>query len=306
MTVDVHHIDLMHLGIPGAIGAWVAKGPTGWVVIESGPASCWETLHTGLQALGVTTDQIAALLLTHIHLDHAGGAWKFADQGIPVHVHAKGAPHLIDPSRLERSSRRIFGERFDTLWGSLQPCDQSLVVAHEHQDVVHVGGLRFQAIETPGHADHHHAWHLLDGDGGDLFCGDAAAMVVPGTDWITIPMPPPEFCLRRWMATLDHIEHGPWSRLRLTHGGTRLDLNTHIARLRTSMQHQVDWILKSAAEPFEERAAAYRSMLWAAAEADGVSRALFEQHVTPGLIDMNLAGIDRWKAIDQENQAARG
>ena len=74
MTVDVHHIDLMHLGIPGAIGAWVVKGPTGWVVIESGPASCWETLHTGLQALGVTIDQIAALLLTHIHLDHAGGA----------------------------------------------------------------------------------------------------------------------------------------------------------------------------------------------------------------------------------------
>ncbi|MCH2141393.1 MAG: MBL fold metallo-hydrolase [Phycisphaerales bacterium] len=294
MCLGVHHIDLMHMGIPGAIGAWAVHGPDGWIVIESGPATCWEVLRSGLESLGATPDTIAALLVTHIHLDHAGGAWRFAQLGIPVHVHTKGAAHLIDPSRLERSSRRIFGDRFDTLWGALQPCEHALVHAHEDHDIVRAGGLSFQAINTPGHADHHHAWHLLEGDGEDLFCGDAAAMVVPGTNWITIPMPPPEFRLERWLESLERIEHGPWTRLRLTHGGTQVAITEHIAQLRTSMQMQVDWIADSVSQPPKERIEAYRTWLWEQAEAHGVPESLFEQHVSPGLVSMNLAGVDRW------------
>ena len=294
MPPAIHAIDLVHMNVPGAIAAWAVEGPDGWVVIESGPASCWNTLRTGLESLGATIDNIAALLVTHIHLDHAGGAWNFVDRGIPVHVHEAGAAHLIDPSRLEKSSRRIFGERFETLWGALKPCDASRVHAYRNGDIVSAAGLQFAAIETLGHANHHHAWHLLDHDSGDLFSGDAAAMLVPGTEWITIPMPPPEFDLDVWMAAIDRIETGPWTRLRLTHGGTVADISAHLKQLRISMRDQVQWIAATAEMPPEKREQEYRKMLWKQASGAHVPESLFRDHVSPGLIKMNLGGIDLW------------
>ena len=296
MPPAIHAIDLVHMNIPGAITAWAVEGPDGWVVIESGPASCWNTLRTGLESLGATIDSIAALLVTHTHLDHAGGAWNFVDRGIPVYVHKAGAAHLIDPSRLKKSSQRIFGERFETLWGALEPCDASRVHACRDGDIVSAAGLQFAAIETLGHANHHHAWHLLDQDSSDLFSGDAAAMLVPGTEWITIPMPPPEFDLDVWMTTIDRIETGPWARLRLTHGGTVENISTHLEQLRISMRDQIQWIAATAEMPPEKRGEEYRKMLWKRASDSNVSESLFHDHVGPGLITMNLGGIDRWAA----------
>lgn len=287
----IEAIDLMHMNVPGAIAAWVVEGPDGWVLIESGPASCHDALRAGLERLGIKPRDLAALLLTHIHLDHAGGAWRFAQAGVPVHVHHIGVGHLVDPSRLERSSRRIFGQRFDTLWGSLEPCPEQHVHAIGDGDVVQAAGLAFMAVETPGHAAHHHAWHLLDSE--DLFSGDAAAMRVPGTAWITIPMPPPEFDLDGWMTTIDRLGDGPWRRFRLTHGGTVRDIPEHLAQLRTSMRAQVSWIQATHADD-PARGEAYRAMLHEAAAAHEVPEALFRAHVTPGLVQMNLSGVDRW------------
>ncbi|MDP7029618.1 MAG: MBL fold metallo-hydrolase [Phycisphaerales bacterium] len=296
-----HAIDLMHMGVPGAISAWLVRGPAGDVLIESGPASTGETLDAGLRSLGVEPASLSALLLTHIHLDHAGGAWRLARLGVPVHVHAFGAPHLIDPSRLDRSARAIYGDRFDTLWGPLEPCPAELVHARSDGDVVHAAGLSFAAVETTGHANHHHAWHALET--GELFVGDAAAMRVPGTDWITVPMPPPEFDLDRWLATLDRIEGGPWTRLRLTHGGTVQDIPSHLRQLRSSMSDQVVWIT---GHQGPGRRADYLETLRSQAARYDVPEPLFEAHVTRGLVDMNLAGVDRWNARRAEMDRPHG
>jgi len=286
----IEAVDLLHMGVPGAIAAWAIEGPEGWVLVESGPASTGEALDAGLAALGVQPGELAAVVLTHIHLDHAGGAWRLAALGVPVYVHAVGHPHLVDPSRLERSARRIYGDRYDTLWGPMQPCPEAITRAVADGGVVEAGGLRLQAIETLGHARHHHAWHLLGTD--ILFSGDAAAMRVPGTDWITIPMPPPEFDRDAWQASLDRIEHGPWSRLLLTHGGIVDDIPAHLSQLRGSMEEQVAWIVQHAGDP--DRLNAYRALLTARASAAGVPDTLVRAHVTPGLLEMNLTGVDRW------------
>lgn len=292
--IRIELIDLMHQGVAGAIGAWAIQGPTGWVLIESGPASAWDAIEAGLGALDIDPADLAAVLVTHIHLDHSGGAWQFAKRGVPIYVHAVGAPHLIDSDRLESSARRIFGERFESLWGAVEPCDASLVHATRDGDIVEAAGMRLQAIDTPGHALHHHAWHLLDGDAGDLFTGDAAVMRVPGTSWLTIPMPPPEFDLPAWSRTLDLLESGPWTRFRLTHGGTVEDIPGHLNQVRQSMHEQVGWIRQSGDLDRPARIEAYRDMLWTAAQAHRVPRALFDAHVTAGLMTMNLNGVDRW------------
>jgi len=290
---NIHEIDLLHQGVTGAISAWLVQSDAGNVLIESGPASTLPALCDGLRRHGTDLDALDALLLTHIHLDHAGAAWAMAEHHVPVYVHSNGASHLLDPVKLNRSSRRIFGERFEELWGALQPCPNGSVHGVDDDHVVCAGGMRFRAVETRGHADHHHAWHLLDEDGAHCFVGDAAAMRLPGTSWITIPMPPPEFDLDAWFATIDLLEHGPWQALHLTHCGIVHDIPTHLGQLRDSLQAQVDWIRDSHGQPCDPRRAAYRAMLNQAATAFDVPERLFESHVSQGLLDMNLAGVDR-------------
>jgi len=292
---QLHAVDLMYQRVPGSIGSWIVKGPAGWVVIESGPASTWAALEQGLRALGVLPGEVSAVLLTHIHLDHAGGAWKFAEAGVPIHLHHVGSPHLIDPSRLERSARRVYGDRYDALWGPMHPCDPDLVHAIGDGDVVEAAGLRFEAIESLGHANHHHAWHVLGSK--DLFTGDAVGMRVPGTDWITVPMPPPEFDPAVWSTTLDRIAAGPWDRFHLTHGGTVTDTHAHIAQLRSSMATQMQWLERS--RGMEGRWAAYAEVLRESAAPYNVPDQLFQAHASPGRLDMNLSGVDRWIANRQ-------
>ena len=292
---DVHAIDLCHRNIAGSIGSWAVEGPGGWVVIESGPASTWEALEEGLSQLGVRASNVSALLLTHIHLDHAGGAWRFAELNVPIHVHRVGAPHMIDPTRLERSARRVYGDRYDTLWGAMKPCSDNLVHATTDGDVVEAGGLQFQAIETLGHANHHHAWHILGS--GDLFTGDAVGMRVPDTDWITVPMPPPEFDPLVWNTTIDRIEAGPWTTFHLTHGGTVTDTESHLTQLRRSLSSQFDWIAQS--QDNADRWGAYSSLLRTSANQYDVSDALFRDHASPARLDMNLSGVDRFLAKKQ-------
>lgn len=292
MTVALHEIDLMHMGVPGAISAWLVSSSSGHVLIESGPASTLDALRAGLAEHGLDCADLSAVLLTHIHLDHAGGAWAIAQQGVPVHVHHLGVGHLVDPTRLNRSSKRIFQERFETLWGELQPCPEDGVHGAHDGDVVEAGGLRFQAVETRGHADHHHAWHVLDAP--DVcFAGDAAAMRLPGTQWVSLPMPPPELNIDAWTATIDRLEAGPWTRLALTHCGMVEDIPEHLAQLRAAMEQQVDWIRGSVDMPRPERRVAYAELLRASARAADVPDGLFDTHVSRGLLDMNLTGVDR-------------
>jgi glyoxylase-like metal-dependent hydrolase (beta-lactamase superfamily II) len=165
------------------------------------------------------------LLLSHIHLDHAGAAGVLVREhpGLRVHVSPIGAPHLIDPSRLEQSARRLYGDEFDTLWGELAPVPQENI--RETGDRV----LGLECFPSPGHASHHVCY--LDGDG-TLYAGDAAGVRIQPGRFVLPPTPPPEFDLRIWEKTLDELDRREPERLALIHFGVANDPREHLAELR--------------------------------------------------------------------------
>jgi glyoxylase-like metal-dependent hydrolase (beta-lactamase superfamily II) len=243
-------LDLLHLGRPRVIGCYLIETEDGLALNDCGPATCVAQLKARLAERGLDLTDLRHLLLSHIHLDHAGAAGVLVREhpGLQVHVSEIGAPHLIDPSRLEASARRLYGEEFDTLWGELVPVPEENVVVVDTQVV----GL--ECFPSPGHAAHHVCY--LDRDG-VLYAGDAAGVRILPSSFVLPPTPPPEVDLEAWAATLDEIERRSPERLALIHFGVAEDPQRHLAELRQRLE---DWSQRVRAgaseEQFEELAAA--------------------------------------------------
>lgn len=306
LTASIHPIDLDYKGIPGAIGAFLVEGPDGHVLIESGPASTLDRLIEALATHGLEPGDLDACLVTHIHLDHAGAAGHLAARGVPIYVHAFGAKHLVDPSKLLTSAKRIYGAAMDDLWGETIPIPESHALPVNGGQVINAGGIEFTAVETPGHARHHHVFMLDIGSEIVCFSGDAAAMLIPGTDFISIPTPPPEFDLPAWLETIALLKEGPWKRLFLTHGGVVETASDHLDRLACGLAAQVSWFEGWKKEGLEAagQAQAYRERLLAEAVSLGVDESIFDDFVSPQLLGMNIMGIQRW--LEQQETAIGG
>jgi glyoxylase-like metal-dependent hydrolase (beta-lactamase superfamily II) len=221
-------LDLLHQGAERVIGSYVLDTEAGAALFDCGPSSCVEQLKAGLRARGLELEDVRHLLLSHIHLDHAGAAGVLVREhpALQVHVSGIGAPHLVDPSRLESSARRLYGDAFDELWGELAPVPEQNV---------HIVGDRVLGLEcfpSPGHASHHVCY--LDGDG-TLYAGDAAGVRIQPHRAVLPPTPPPEFDLDTWLTTLDKIERRHPERLALVHFGVVGDVEPHLAELRTRL-----------------------------------------------------------------------
>jgi glyoxylase-like metal-dependent hydrolase (beta-lactamase superfamily II) len=224
-------IDLRHLGNEQTIASYLLDTEDGPALFDCGPTTTIGALKEGLTEAGLALTDVRHLLLSHIHLDHAGAAGTLVHEhpGLQVHVSAIGAPHLVDPSRLEQSARRLYGESFDVLWGELAPVPEKNV----HVVGDHVLGL--DCFPTKGHASHHVSY--LDADG-TLYAGDAAGVRLPGGRTVLPPTPPPEIDVDVWEATLDEIERRGPSCLALIHFGVADDVTTHLADLRLRL---LDW-----------------------------------------------------------------
>ena len=183
-------IDVMHLGRPHVIGCW----QVGEALVDPGPESSLQTL---LEALG--EERPRALLLTHIHLDHAAatGALVRRWPDLEVYVHERGAPHLVDPSKLLASAERLYGEQMERLWGEIVPVPEANVTALAGGETV----LGMRVAYTPGHASHHVCY--LHEDSGTAFVGDVAAVRIPGTDLIVPPTPPPDIDIEAWEDSIE-------------------------------------------------------------------------------------------------------
>jgi glyoxylase-like metal-dependent hydrolase (beta-lactamase superfamily II) len=236
--VRVDTIDLEFQGTPHVIAAFLIHGPAGPVLIETGPESTLPALMRGLDASGVRAEDVRDVLVTHIHLDHAGAAGWWAQHGARVHVHPVGAPHLIDPSKLLSSATRIYGERMDVLWGEVRPAPAENVVAVEDGTVLEVGGLEITALETPGHASHHHVYRLDE----VAFTGDAAGIQLPGNRWTDLPAPPPEFDPELWKDTLAKLRGLGLRTLYRTHYGATSNVENDLAAFQEVMEQAVVWI----------------------------------------------------------------
>lgn len=275
------------------------------MLIEAGPARSLEQLSTGLAEHDLRIEDLDACLVTHIHLDHAGAAGQLADRGVPIHVHEFGVRHLVDPSKLLSSATRIYGAAMDTLWGETIPaCEDMVHPVVDGQELV-FGALRFRAVETPGHARHHHVFELDLGDESVCFSGDAAAMLLPGTDFISIPTPPPEFDLPIWKQTIDRLRSGAWSRMHLTHGGTVEADSDHLDRLEARLEQQVDWVREWTEEGIERRDlhSRYRQALLEQAREQGIDDRTFDSYASEHLLGMNISGIQRWLGQQEQESA---
>jgi glyoxylase-like metal-dependent hydrolase (beta-lactamase superfamily II) len=222
-------LDLYHQGDERVIGVYLLDTEDGPALFDCGPTTCVPALKKRLAELGLAVTDLRHLLLSHIHLDHAGGAGVLVREHprLQVYVSEIGAPHLVDPSRLERSARRLYGDEFDTLWGELAPVPDANV---------HLVGERVLGLEcfpTPGHANHHVSY--LDSEG-TLYAGDATGVrIVPGR-FVMPVAPPPEIDLDAWERTIDEIElRGP-DRLALIHFGVVEAPRDHLRRLRRELR----------------------------------------------------------------------
>jgi len=212
----VHTIDLEFQGLPGVIASYLIEGDGGVFLVETGPESTRRVLESKLKDLGYTPADLDAVFVTHIHLDHAGAAGAFAAVGVPVYVHPKGSKHLIDPTRLIESARMVYGEEFDELWGEMTPAPAANVHEMRDGEIVEIAGIPVQAIETPGHAFHHHAY-LVGANA--VFAGDAAGARLEGAAYTSVTSAPPQFHLEHSLASIDKIVKINSLDLYLTHFG---------------------------------------------------------------------------------------
>ncbi|MDW8051516.1 MAG: MBL fold metallo-hydrolase [Armatimonadota bacterium] len=231
-------IDLQFLGYPSAIAAYLLDDGSDAALVEVGPTNTAETLLSEVQARGVAVERIRHLMVTHIHLDHAG-ALGWLMQRLPnavAYVHPVGAPHLVDPSRLLASASRLYGEMMERLWGEVVPVpSERLRVVHDGERLT-VAGRTLIAIDTPGHARHHHVY--LDEATGILFAGDIAGVRMPGTTYVRPPTPPPELDVEAWQASLAKLRQLPIRQLALTHFGLYDDVARHLDELEARL---LDW-----------------------------------------------------------------
>jgi glyoxylase-like metal-dependent hydrolase (beta-lactamase superfamily II) len=223
-------LDLVHRGTERVIGSYLLETRDGPALFDCGPTTCVPRLKERLRERGVELRDLRHLLLSHIHLDHAGAAGTLVREHptLQVHVSEIGAPHLVDPARLERSARRLYGDEFDELWGELAPVPDVNV----HAAGPEVVGL--ECFPSPGHAPHHVCY--LDGDG-TLYAGDAAGVRIRPSRSVLPPTPPPDADVTAWNATIDEIERRAPERLALVHFGVAEDPERHLGELRARLEH---------------------------------------------------------------------
>ncbi|MEM7574291.1 MAG: MBL fold metallo-hydrolase [Bacteroidota bacterium] len=233
----MHTIDLHFLGVKGAIAAYCIPTDNGAILIECGPHSTTQNLLAGLAQYQLQPTDIKAVLLTHIHFDHAGAAWWWAKQGAQIYVHPRGFKHLQDPSKLYSSAKRIYGNQMERLWGTMEAIDGDRLRSVEDYEAIEVDGLSFQAHHTPGHATHHIAWQLGD----LLFTGDVGGVKIQGGP-VVPPCPPPDIQLAEWQTSLDRIRSIGPRRLYLTHFGPVENIEDHLKELVTRIEKYASWV----------------------------------------------------------------
>ena len=239
---QVHTLDLKFLGISGAIASYMIPHPDGIVLVECGPGSTIPRLEQAIWTYGYQIKDISDVLLTHIHLDHAGAAGWLAGQGARIIVHPVGAPHMKDPEKLLASAERIYGEEMERLWGEFLPVPDDRIISPTDNDVIEINGLEFQVLDTPGHARHHFAYIYQD----ICFSGDIGGVRMSVTKHLRIPMPPPEFVLEDWRYSHERLVKsftlGQFARIAPTHFGIFSDPIWHLNELGDSLEEIDAWM----------------------------------------------------------------
>lgn len=287
-------IDALHLGRPQVIGTYLLLGDEP-ALVDPGPASCLPAVEAGLAAHGLGLGDLRALLLTHIHLDHAGASGVIVARNprVRVYVHERGAPHLLDPSRLIGSATQLYGDLMDRLWGEARPIPQAAITTLTGGETLRVGPHTVRVYDAPGHAKHHVIYY--EEGSGAAFVGDNAGVRLPALPFARPATPPPDVDLEAWGRTLDLLESLGPRYLCLTHFGAYPDAAAHLGDYRARLLRWAELVREGLAGGASEAEQVAALEAFAAGETAGLSaeeRAALHQQT--GDLALSWRGLARY------------
>ena len=291
-------LDLKFQGRPHAIASYLIRSGDAVVLIESGPGSTLPGLELALAEEGLTPRDVTHVLLTHIHLDHAGAAGRLARQGAEIFVHPVGAPHMIHPEKLLASATRIYGDRMESLWGEFLPVPEDKLHVAEDQKEIVIGSLEFRPVNTPGHAEHHYAYIFEE----ICFSGDVGGVRIPGYQYLRVPMVPPELNLERWHQSINRLRQETFARIAPTHFGIYDDPAWQLREVDKGLDDAERWLEKMMSEdtspPIEAMRESFTDWMVEQAAQMGLSEDVITAFTLANPPGMSADGLYRyWKKV---------
>ncbi len=252
LSPSLWQISLPFQNVHGIVGSYLLTGKNDLVILDPGPASMTEALLAGIREVGFDPEAVTHLLVTHVHLDHAGAVGSLVRRLPMAHVyaHSKGAPHLLDSSKVMASASRVFGEQMNLLWGEIEPTPQERLQIVEGGGILELAGRCLEVYYAPGHAVHHIIF--FDPHTGELFAGDAAGIRLKGINYVRPSTPPPDLDLEAWSESIDLMKRLHPSVLYIGHFGVVRNPAQHLDQLREKLFAWGDYVLRAMLEGQEE------------------------------------------------------
>ena len=289
-------LDLNFQGRPHAIASYLIRQGDAVVLIESGPGSTLASLEAALAKEDLSPRDVTHVLLTHIHLDHAGAAGWLAKQGAEIYVHPVGAPHMLNPEKLIASATRIYGDRMESLWGEFLPVPEDQLKIPQDAEEIKIGGLKFIPINTPGHAEHHYVYLFED----ICFCGDVGGVRIPGYQYLRVPMPPPELHIERWHESIARLRTLKFARIAPTHFGIFDDVEWQLREVEKGLDSASRWLdhAMPGDPPIDELRQSFTDWMMKEGEQIGLSEEVVKAYELANPLGMSADGLARyWKKV---------
>jgi len=294
-------IDLLFQGTKQSTAAFFKETSEGPIIIETGPHATLPQVEQFLATKNYQLSDVKHVFITHIHLDHAGAAWAFAKNGATVYLHPFGERHMIDPSKLLDSAKRIYKERMYELWGDLQPIPANQLVTMAHGEKITLGDTELIAWFTPGHAKHHLSWQI----GKELVAGDVAGVKIGTGGMVVPPCPPPDINIEDWMNSIAVLEELELEQIYLTHFGKVTNLPQHYKDLKFILKDWSNWVLPhfKANRSFEEIAPLFNAYTLQQLIDYGVDKEILKAYEKSNPAIMSALGLLRyWKKKFERNK----
>ncbi|MCV9388459.1 MBL fold metallo-hydrolase [Reichenbachiella ulvae] len=303
---NIQIIDLKFKGLEHAIASYLIPSEEGPILIETGPHSTFRVLREAIENQGYNASEIKHVLLTHIHLDHAGAAWAFAEQGANIYVHPFGAGHIAEPGKLMASAKQIYQDQMDSLWGQMNPIPKDQIVEVGHEEVLTIGGVKIKSLHTPGHAKHHIAWQLLSGQAGiedSIFTGDVAGVKI-GNGPVQPPCPPPDINIEDWLESIKILRDTGAKRFYLTHYDKVEAIDEHLNELEKMLKSWSDFVYDNWKEGLSNEAIVplFQTFTMNQLKAAGLTKIEIDQYEAANPSWMSVAGLVRYWKKKSQNQ----